>query len=205
MKIGGVEIARYEGVYQLMRDDGKGGLVPHDVGIRALPYSWELELTQQLPKPVPESTGKLVKDPATGKMVEEKDDASPEHLHRLAKWHRLVQAKRIYDGSNPASVEWSADPETLTVNPAKFYGAIADELDAVLGSGEVMHWSNCIVGISQVGGYDIALSEERMFRYRPGTEKLPPGEQPEEEPMDGDVHDALPRSPDLPGVAQVAE
>ena len=181
MKVGGEEIQQYTGTYWLVREDDNGELAKLEISIHQLPSRWDIEAMRQLPQPKPPESNRQVKNPATGEFEAEKLTDSPEYREALAEWQRRITAKRIYDGTAKESVQFEADTELLKSSPSQFYDAIADELDTATGAGEVMHWSTAIVGIGQVGGYDVAQSQARVFPVATSSKALPISDEGDEE------------------------
>lgn len=161
MQLDGHPVKRYTGCAHILRREN-GELVDLQFAIVQLDPQWEEEAERQLPPPTAPINGRT-KD-ASGAMVPTYNEEDPEFLQALAVWQRRQKAKRIHDANIDDRISWETDPEILESNPKKFYDGIWEELRASFARGEINRWVSAIVGIDQVGGADIALAEESLFR-----------------------------------------
>lgn len=191
MQVNGKTLARYTGTVHILRPtegkDKQGNLIMEDLQIKVqqLHTSWDSEAERLLPPPEAPIVGTSFKDNPQGEP--KRDEKDPAYRAKLLEWQQCYRAKRIHDATIDDRIVWETEGDPKA-NPWGYYGAIWAELSESFSSQEIARWDLTIVSIDAVGGADIALAEEALFRAVlrgsevPGVEELAEGEHAGTEP-----------------------
>lgn len=169
MKINGESVKRYVGTFRFQREI-EGKVRPVGVLVKQLPATWIEDVEVQLPEPEPPVSG--WQENKDGQRVDKYDykDAGYRQAHR--EWEHRVAAKKIHDATIDDGISWETDPEIRTSDPARFYSGIWDELAEGFSRREINGWVRVIDLIDLVGGADIAIAENELFRELESSAEL---------------------------------
>lgn len=167
MQVGGKPVARYTGTVHILRptgetdEQGNPAFADLQFKVKQLHTSWAAEAERQLPPPEPPINGSRYEN---GREITKYDEKDPKYRAALLDWEQMMRAKKIHDATIDDRIEWETDEALLESDPKAFYRSIWQELSDSFSAQELARWDLTIVSIDAVGGADIALAEESLFR-----------------------------------------
>lgn len=157
---------------------------------RALPASWDVTASNELPRPsAAKVNNRDIRDPnGSGQMVPDTSTDTPEYRAAEERWSLRKKAMRIYD-STIDGIEWETDPALRKADPERFFDAILEELGEFASGQEVSGWVARILMLSTLAGSDVLRAQEDFLSIEEGLraiqarrrelEEIGPGSEPE--------------------------